>query len=347
MEKRYSWGFQIGSWALLSVAVLLFLFNIFMYTYLSPAANAIAGKAANEGNLNIQILPAEEAPSVPVSPGGGGGAGSGGGGGGVSGLDVQKVRKPFAVSPESLSVSLVVGEKVIRQLAIRNYLMKELSLSSEVLLLKSILEVPQYVSLGAIEEKTIDVKIGPAEKGLLTGKIKFTSGAYWEEIPVVIDVKSRNFLFDVSAEIPSSYKRIVAGTEIPMEISLKQVANPVKVDVSINYIVKDFSGVVYLEESETMSVENSKEYTKKISTKDLPLGKYIAGIEVQYPGAFATSSSQFEIITPEEAELSKISRYLSIVAICLVAISVLVLIGILLRQKSLEKMLTKKQRRKV
>lgn len=439
MEKRYSWGFQIGSWALLCIALLLFLVNIFMYAYLSPSVEAIAGKAGEEqGVLSIQILPPGISPLVefPVAPSGEGGGGGGGGGGVGIGAQTSSVgelttriereieegqyisflfgkvshsisvteltettatlvvkskefrfvlsvgeqkridfegdgkdeiniklksidmtarraviiltplyipNNPFEVSPNSLSVSLVAGEKVVRQLTIRNYLPKPAVLSSEVSLLKSVLEVPQYVSLQAIEEKTIDIKIGPAEKGLLTGKILFTSGVYSQEVPVVIDVKSRNFLFDVSVMIPSLYKRVVAGTEIPLEINLQQVANPVKVDVSVNYIVKDFSGVVYLDEHETIFVDSSKEYIKKLSTAGLPLGKYIAGIEVQYPGAFATSSSQFEIITKEEAEISKISKYLSIIAISLVAISILLIIRILLRQESLERRLIKKR----
>jgi len=338
MEKRYSWNIQISAWLLLSMAILLFLANLCVYLYLSPAAKAISGKAEEEkGFLNLQINP----PVIPISPGGGAGAG-GGGGGGISGVDLQKIGKPFTISPSSMSISLVEGEKVLRQLTIRNNLYKDISLSTSVVLLDSVLEVPMSVSLQAIEEKIIDIKAGPAEKGILTGKIIFSSGSYSQEVPIVIDVKSKNFLFDISSVIPSSKRRVVAGTEIPLEISMQQVASPAKVDVTVNYVVKDFMGVSYFQESETMSVENSKSYIKKIPTDNLPLGKYVAGIEVLYPGAFATSSAQFEIISPEEARISGISYYLSIIALCLVIVSVVLIVGILLRQNSMERKFIRK-----
>jgi len=107
MEKRYSWNIQISAWLLLSMAILLFLANLCVYLYLSPAAKAISGKAEEEkGFLNLQINP----PVIPISPGGGAGAG-GGGGGGISGVDLQKIGKPFTISPSSMSISLVEGEK--------------------------------------------------------------------------------------------------------------------------------------------------------------------------------------------------------------------------------------------
>src|SRR3989338_3219988 len=439
MEKRYSWGFEIGAWVLLCAVILIFIINLTMYLYFSPAIRSAVGKAGeDQGTLFFQIL----SPCVsiaPISPAADGGGGGGGGGGGEIGrgtkskafdeitttieleigideyisfsfgkvghsisviefsqnrvLAIIKSREirllmyvgeerevdfeddgrndirvklkafdferkkayieitplyipgsPFDISPDSLSVSIVAGEQVVRVLNIRNNLEKQITLSSEISLLNSVLSVPKNIVLQGGESKNIEIKIGPAEKGLLTGKIKFIGGPYLQEIPVAIDVKSSNFLFDVSALISSAYKRVVSGTIIPVEINMQQSAAPAKIDVTVNYIVKDFSGVVYIDESETLSVEGSKSYVKKLDTAGLPVGKYIAGIIVQYPGAFATSSSQFEIISKEEAEASQkiVSKYLSIIALLLVALSIIIIIWIMLRQLRLEKALNRR-----
>ena len=41
---------------------------------------------------------------------------------------------------------------------------------------------------------------------------------------------------------------------------------------------------------------NNKDYVKEFHTTNLPVGKYFVGVEIVYPGAFATSSAQFEVV---------------------------------------------------
>jgi hypothetical protein len=68
--------------------------------------------------------------------------------------------------------------------------------------------------------------------------------------------------------------------------------------VVASYIVKDFFGATYLEESETFYVLGSKDYEKEFTLPELPPGKYILGLEITYPGAFATTSAQFQVAPP-------------------------------------------------
>jgi heme exporter protein D len=68
-----------------------------------------------------------------------------------------------------------------------------------------------------------------------------------------------------------------------------------KVDVVANYFIKDFEGEVFMKGSETFFVLAEKDYVKEFDVRDLPEGKYVLGLEVEYPNAFASASSQFAV----------------------------------------------------
>jgi len=113
------------------------------------------------------------------------------------------------------------------------------------------------------------------------------------EIPVVINVKSSNFLFDVALSVD---KRIIGeGEDINVQVDLDQIGSGEGLDVAVTYVIKDFSGNNYFEISETFFVEGEKSYIKSLDSKGLPLGDYIVGLEVVYPGAFATASTKFSV----------------------------------------------------
>lgn len=120
-------------------------------------------------------------------------------------------------------------------------------------------------------------------------------GEIIKEIPVVINVKSENFLFDASISLPSALRIVNAGDLLRAQVNLLQVGTKEKVDVVASYVIKDFAGEIYLEDSETFAVENEKSFVKEFPTEGLPPGKYVLGMEIVYPGAFATSSSVFEV----------------------------------------------------
>lgn len=341
MEKKYKWSFSIGAYFLLIFVVLILIFNIGIYLFSVPIDKTPVARAVNEGTLELQILPAAESPAP--APSAGAVVGGGGGGGAAtseSSVELKQRGEPFSVSPDSLSVNLFVGEQVLRSLSIQNLRNIPIAINTETKG-EAVIKLDKYVALEKRETKSIDVKVGPTEKGLLTGKIIFSFGQFIKEIPVVVNAKTRNFLFDVSLDIAKKYRSIYSGGKIPIEVNLQQVGESKdKIDITIDYVIKDFSGINYLEEKETLSVQNSKSYTKEFSTKNLPTGKYIVGIEVQYPGAFATASAQFEIIEKKEIPLA---YYFSIISIIAIITCIVVIMIILIKQRIYPKNLSKKK----
>ncbi len=225
-----------------------------------------------------------------------GGGSSGGGGGGGGGVAVDAI--DVIVVPDELTVDLIEGGESIRSLKIANNGQTEIRLLIEAEGIQNFVEVSDSITIQAGEQKSLDIKFKAPKKGLIVGSLVFKYGSeIIDEVPVTLNVRSENFLFDSSIVIPDRYKRVMPGQKIKAQVNLLQVGPAEKVDVTANYVIKDYKGNVFLEEHETFFVLVEKEFTKEFSTDKLPSGKYVLGLEIVYPGAFATSSTQFEVST--------------------------------------------------
>ena len=174
------------------------------------------------------------------------------------------------------------------------------------------------------------MKIDAAEKGLMTGTVEFISGGVIAaESNVVVNIMSENFLFDSTISLSRQYRTVSAGENLLAQIDLQQVGPQEKVDVVANYIIKDFAGNSYLEDSETFYVLGDKTFTKDFHTADLPPGKYVLALEIVYPGAFATSSVQFEVLQKENQVYGFFDKNLVLIIVLTVAI-IFVLVSIVL-----------------
>jgi hypothetical protein len=70
-----------------------------------------------------------------------------------------------------------------------------------------------------------------------------------------------------------------------------------RIDATLNYIIKDFSGRTYMAESETMMIEGQKTFKKQFYPKNLLPGNYIIGLELVYPNGVATTSAHFSVVS--------------------------------------------------
>jgi hypothetical protein len=203
------------------------------------------------------------------------------------------------INPLELVFSIIFGETQNKNLTIINSLDRAINLGVSIEGdIKDIVSVQRSISLNKGTSKIINVEVGPLlKKSLLTGKLIFSSGAFIKEIPIILNVRSQNFLFDISTTILDEYRIVKSGEKILSQINLVQVgSSKEKIDIVVNYVIKDFSGNLFLEESETFFVLDEKSYVREFSTKGFPPGKYVLGLEVVYPGAFGTASSQFEVV---------------------------------------------------
>jgi hypothetical protein len=146
--------------------------------------------------------------------------------------------------------------------------------------------------LGAGESKDLEfVFVSYNNTGTYTGNIYV--GNF--EIPVSINVRSKELLFDAMIVVPESHKTIRPDEKLEAQVTLIPMGDNPRLDVTLNYLIKDFDGRIYSTESETILVDEEKSFKKEFFTGNLITGNYVIALELIYPNGVATSSSHFEI----------------------------------------------------
>ncbi len=180
------------------------------------------------------------------------------------------------------------------------------------------------------ERRNVDVRVvAPEEPGIYTGKI-IVRGLRPQEILVTLNVNTEEVLFDASVVIPEQFKRILEGERLQAQTTLIPMGEDIRMDVTLNYLIKDFEGRTFLTESETMLITEQESFMRRFSTQNLPAGDYVLGLELTYPNGMATSSSHFEV---SERELPVLVDYRFVLMLLGVGIIILLIAIILISRK--------------
>ncbi|MEK6895908.1 MAG: hypothetical protein AABX12_00410 [Nanoarchaeota archaeon] len=253
---------------------------------------------ASTGNCNSNSASGSTQPSGSA---GGGGGGSAGGTINTSTTGAVDLGGAVYFSVDEIIVTAILGRETIRTLTVKNTEDKPVVIDLFQEGFGNALVLPKKIELAVGEEKNLTLLFTPSEQKVLTGKILFEiAGERINEVLVIVNVRSENSLFDNVLTLGRKSKVITPGERIVAQVNIEQVGvSGMKIDVTVNYFIRDFAGNSYLEDSETFFVDGSKEYVKEFPTDNLPLGKYVLSLEIVYPGEFATSSAQFEVRATE------------------------------------------------
>jgi hypothetical protein len=258
---------------------------------------------------------------VSVSSGSSGTTGSSGSGGGGATTTTQDSIK---VGTDSIERTLALNKIEFGQIEIRNTGEGNKTFSVSVETINSLIEFEESkITVGAGDSKNFEFRITPpTETGIYTGKIIIVSGSYVKTIPVTLNIRTEKSLYDLIVTIPKSMKVIEPATNLVSQIDLLQMGIKEKMDVTLNYVIKDFTGKVYFSESETIAVENQKTLEKEFHTSDLPDGEYVLGVELIYPDGVAVASSQFKVGQKSLVQKNNIFMILILCALVFVAITI-------------------------
>ncbi|MBS3064766.1 MAG: fibronectin type III domain-containing protein, partial [DPANN group archaeon] len=160
------------------------------------------------------------------------------------------------------------------------------------------------ITLNPSETKQLNILFEPLERGVYTGGILIkwglvgTSAHQTFDIPVILEVGQVGKLFDISLNIPSTFKKLFSGNTLRTQVNLLNVGSSDEMkDVTIDYEIKDFENNILHKESETIAVGREKSYLKSIELPELEPGKYVLIAELTYSGEYAAASNTFEIVT--------------------------------------------------
>jgi hypothetical protein len=249
------------------------------------------------------------------------GEGGSGGGGGVSSsvADINitlEEKEPgyFDVSLEELNVKLKKGETKQEIIKIRNSDDRVLEFLIRQERLEDILLIKETTfTLLPGEEKEITLDFVAKESiipDLYLGKIIIEGEGSSREVFVSVEIESKKALFDVKATIPWRYKNIKAGEEIFSDIELTNLGDVGKVDVVVEYSIRNRDNKILIKEHEELAVETKVEYRKSfIIPTNLESGDYVFYVAVFYEGEVASSSSWFSIRGKRSINWSLASLY--------------------------------------
>lgn len=272
---------------------------------------------------------AEETPSGSSSSGGDSGSISSGGGSGGSSSSSGKIIasvKEFSINEEEIKISLKQGQTKSTSLTIRNTGTQKLSLTlmpEKIDELIKISETSFEIAPGESKVVTIDVIARRSTiPNLYMGKIK-VKGNTEKEILVAIEIESEKALFDVNIDIPQRFKFIDPGEELIANIKLFNLGVIGRVDIKVDYEIKDSEGRSILMESETIAIETQSSLSKifKIS-ENTPTGDYVLYVKTTTPeGEVASATEWFSI---GKIPISKHNLYIYLIIFILIIILVII-----------------------
>ena len=223
------------------------------------------------------------------------------------------VAADFTVDKTTLKVVLKQGQTKTENLSIKNTgttIFDIKALLQELGDFKVFPELNEAVAtLQPNEEKTINFTFKASENkkpDVYTGRITLKSPSVEKEINTIIELESAEPLFDVDIEVLPDSKKILAGKELLLDVNLFNIRGFGRVDVGVEYIIKDFKGNIVAAEHETLAVETQVKFSRALLVpSDLRPGTYAVFAKVAYADSVGTSSAIFEVNAKEIRMYSK------------------------------------------
>jgi cysteine-rich repeat protein len=132
----------------------------------------------------------------------------------------------------------------------------------------------------------------PNKAGIYNGTIIIDG----KQINVILNVQENLTLFDSNIIVLNKEYFVPQGDKLRTSVTLIPLGDKGRMDVTLNYIIKDYDNKIYLTRSETVLVEEQVNFRRDFDTGFLPTGKYVLGLELIYPNGVAPSSAHFEVI---------------------------------------------------
>jgi len=274
--------------------------------------NTVSGDGCSSTCTIEAVTPPEEPPS--------------GGGGEVTGPLI-------IVEPKEFNINLAINTNVDRTITIKNIGLKSTTISiSQYNLDQNVILEVNTLTIGAGETKEFTVTfVGTSKTGIYTGRI-IVGGVL---IPVSLNVRSKLLLFDSNIIVLNENYQVEQGSKLRTQVTLIPMGEKERMDVTLNYVIKDYQGKTYLTKTETLLIDDKMEFKRKFGTGALPLGRYIVGLELVYPNGVAPSSAHFEII--EKVPVNFFGKIMFFLIILIIIILILLIIFLIKRERDKKK----------
>ncbi|MCX6749249.1 MAG: myxococcus cysteine-rich repeat containing protein [Candidatus Pacearchaeota archaeon] len=280
------------------------------------------GETCDDGNIvsgdGCSSACQTEVPGGGETPGGGGGA--------------AVTPTKITLFPTEFNINLAIDTTAERTIKVTNngtssvtVGVSKSTLESHVILENTTLTIPAG--------QTVDFKVifvALSEPGIFTGTINIGG----KTVLVSLNVKTKLLLFDSNLVVLNKNYQVQQGDELKTKVTLIPLGDPERLDVTLLFTIRDYSGKIYLTKSETLLVDKLTELNRNFDTGTLPSGKYVVGLELRYPNGVAPSSAHFEVLEKKGTSIiSRIIMYLISLILLILIILLIILIWKRLKKK--------------
>lgn len=208
----------------------------------------------------------------------------------------------FSIDKNELKVSLEKGTGTKEFLKIKNNLNKKIIVILDVSSLKSFIvsrEKVLVLTLFPGEERLIELNFfapSSIQSGVYTGSIILTAEQVKKEIPVIVEVSSREKLFDISLEVLKDFREITPGENIEVIVNVSRTSD-VKANVLVELIIQDFNNTIISKTSRLIFVDNPVVFTEKILVPStISIGKYLVVGKIIFNNQESIDSTTFYVV---------------------------------------------------
>lgn len=249
---------------------------------------------------------------------------------GTSGDGGPSAAVNIAVIPGAISLTMVINTAVDQEIQIKNLRTSQQIVSiSQSGLDNMVILNETSITLEGGETKSITARfVAPSDPGIYTGKILIGD----KQVLVRLNVKTKLLLFDSNIVVLNKDYKVPQGDKLKTQVTLIPLGDEERLDVTLNYEIKDYDGKVYLTQSETLLVEREIDFKRNFGTGILPIGKYVIGLELIYPNGVAPSSAHFEVVKKVPLNFGNLVFYL-IISILIISISIVILLIVRRKKK--------------
>ena len=216
----------------------------------------------------------------------------------------------FDIDQILLKVLVKSNEFIEKQVRIMNTGSKQEGINVEISGLSDIIKIDsssftikpgqtKVVSLNLssyIEEQKIE-----QQPGVYVGKLIVKSQKASKEIPIVVEIETKNVLFDMNLNPVAIERKVNQGSDTTIEVRLFNLQSIESSNVDVEYFVKDVNGNTIVTESESVVVKTQASFFKTVSIpKNLKPGSYTFASEAKFGNSVGTASYLFEVVGPEQ-----------------------------------------------
>ena len=165
------------------------------------------------------------------------------------------------------------GEYIEKELKVMNVAYEEETIEVDVSRLSDIIDVldksftikPGQTKIVRLNFSSFNNAKGIEQApGVYMGKISAKTGSYEKTIPIVVEIESRNVLFDMNLNPVARDRSVVQGSSTTFEIRVFNLQSIESFNVGMEFFVKDINGNTIISEKESVVVKTQASFFKTL-----------------------------------------------------------------------------------